>query len=178
MVRRRAVKTQTPITHGWLVEHGPRLVLLARQWVDCHADAEDVLQAALLRFWKHRDSARDPVAYLYRTLRTTAMNHRRSATRRRHHENQATMEPRRGEALFEDPAAKAEVTELSERITLALQSLPIEQREVVVMRTWGHLSFDAIGDAVGVPPRTAQSRYRYGIESMRRFVETATGVTP
>ncbi len=165
-------------THAWLIEHGPRLVLLARQWVACRADAEDVLQAAFVRFWKHRESARDPVAYLYRTVRTVAMNHHRSATRRRYHENQAAAELHHGETLFEDPADKAEQTELSESITRALESLPIEQREVVVMRTWGELSFDAIGEAVGAPSRTAQSRYRYGIESMRRFVETATEVTP
>jgi len=80
--------------------------------------------------------------------------------------------------MFEDPADKAAQTELSERIARALESLPIEQREVVVMRTWGQLSFEAIGEAVGALPRTAQSRYRYGIESMRRFVETTTRVTP
>lgn len=27
----------------WLAEHGPALVLLARQWVDSRADAEDVV---------------------------------------------------------------------------------------------------------------------------------------
>lgn len=178
MVYRQDVNMQPPTTHAWLIEHGPRLVLLARQWVACRADAEDVLQAAFVRFWKHRETARDPVAYLYSIVRTVAMNHHRSATRRRQHEHQAAGEPHRSEALFEDPADKVEQTELSESITRALESLPIEQREVVVMRTWGQLSFDAIGEAVGVPPRTAQSRYRYGIESMRRFVATTTGVTP
>jgi RNA polymerase sigma-70 factor (ECF subfamily) len=148
---------------------------MARQWVPCHADAEDIVQTAFVRFWKRADQARDPVAYLYRTVRTTAMNHHRSRTRRKHHEDAAASQPRR-EAMFADPAARAEQAELGERVGSALDTLPIEQREVVVMRVWGQLSFEAIGEAAEVPARTAQSRYRYGIEALRRAINAAQGV--
>ncbi|NNE92375.1 MAG: RNA polymerase sigma factor, partial [Verrucomicrobiales bacterium] len=36
----------------WLRENGPRLMLYARQQTRCEADAEDVLQAALVKTWK------------------------------------------------------------------------------------------------------------------------------
>jgi RNA polymerase sigma-70 factor (ECF subfamily) len=44
------------------------------------------------------------------------------------------------------------------------------------MRVWGQLSFEAIGEAAEVPARTAQSRYRYGIEALRRAINAAQGV--
>lgn len=172
------MKIDKPPSQTWLREHGPRLVLMARQWVPCHADAEDIVQTAFVRFWKHADSARDPLAYLYRTVRNTAMNHHRSTTRRRQHEDAAAQQPAYREPMFTDPAAHAEQAELGEHISAALCTLPIAQREVVVMRVWGQLSFDAIGQAAEIPPRTAQSRYRYGIEALRRAVGTGQAVNP
>ena len=40
---------------NWLAEYGNRLMLFARQQTRCEADAEDVLQMALVKTWKtHR----------------------------------------------------------------------------------------------------------------------------
>ena len=39
---------------AWFAEHGARLRLIARQWTRCEADADDVLQEAFVRFWKHQ----------------------------------------------------------------------------------------------------------------------------
>jgi DNA-directed RNA polymerase specialized sigma24 family protein len=41
---------------AWLDEHGPALVLLARQWVPTQADAEDVVQEAFVRGWRSRNT--------------------------------------------------------------------------------------------------------------------------
>src|SRR5688572_6497829 len=38
----------------WFRQHGPRLLLYARQATRSVADAEDVLQEALVRFWRHQ----------------------------------------------------------------------------------------------------------------------------
>lgn len=162
--------------HDLLREHGPRLVLMARQWVSCHADAEDVVQSAFVRYWNRRDAAQDPVAYLYRTLRNTAMNHRRSESRRQRHEQASAEQLPRHEAMFVSPPEHAEREELGEQVTRALSTLPIEQREVIVMRTWAQLSFDTIGEVMEIPARTAQSRYRYGIQALRKAMN-ATGVS-
>ena len=169
------MKIDKPPSQSWLLEHGPRLVLMARQWVPCHADAEDIVQTAFVRFWKHADTARDPIAYLYRTVRNTAMNHHRSRTRRIRHEDAAAQQPA-SELMFNDPSDQAEQAELGEQVTVALDTLSADQREVVVMRVWGQLSFDAIGEAVGIPTRTAQSRYRYGIEALRHAMNTSKAV--
>lgn len=48
--------------------------------------------------------------------------------------------------------------------------LPEEQREVVVMRIYGDLSFREIADATGVSINTALGRMRYALANLRRMM--------
>ncbi len=57
-----------------------------------------------------------------------------------------------------------------QRVTLALEKLPIEQREVVVLRLQGDLKFRQIAEMLDVSVNTAQSRYRYGMEKLRQLL--------
>jgi len=147
----------------WLRELGPKLVLLARQWVNCQADAEDVVQEALVRFWQRRESPRDPVVFLYACVRNVAKNWQRGVGRRRGHERQAATE----EPLFEPPDGELLTRERGEEIQAVLRTLPEEQREVVVLKIWSGLTFQAIGELLEVPLGTAQSRYRYALQALR-----------
>ena len=49
----------------------------------------------------------------------------------------------------------------------ALAALPTEQREVIVMKIWGGLTFKGIGNVLRISPNTAASRYRYALEALR-----------
>jgi RNA polymerase sigma-70 factor (ECF subfamily) len=51
----------------------------------------------------------------------------------------------------------------------ALRTLPGEQREVVVLRIWGQLTYEEAAAVIGISPNTAASRYRYGIEKLREI---------
>lgn len=146
----------------WLSEQAPKLILFARQWVCCHADAEDVFHTAFVRFWRQRDRVRDPVPFLYACVRSAAINWRRERGRRERRERAVGREP-----LFatdQDRLAKAETDEAIEE---ALGRLPDEQREVVVMRIWGELSFPQIGEVLSISPSTADTRYRSGLKRLR-----------
>ncbi len=55
----------------------------------------------------------------------------------------------------------------SERLDRALQALPDQQREVVVLRIEGELTFAEIGRVLGVSSNTVASRYRYALEKLR-----------
>src|SRR5688572_19637960 len=70
----------------WLDEHGAALVLLARHWVATHADAEDVVQEAFVRFWRSRDSVQEPLAYLYSCVKHCALDWQRGRQRRQQRE--------------------------------------------------------------------------------------------
>ena len=44
-------------------------------------------------------------------------------------------------------------------------------REVVTLKVWGGLTFAEIATTLGIPANTASSRYRYGIEELRRLTK-------
>jgi len=62
--------------------------------------------------------------------------------------------------LFERPG---ESDERGAAVVAAMQILPEEQREVLVMKIWGNLSFPEISRALQIPANTAASRYRYAL---------------
>jgi RNA polymerase sigma-70 factor (ECF subfamily) len=58
-----------------------------------------------------------------------------------------------------------------EETGLALQSalaeLPVEQREVIMLRVWGRMTFEEAAAVLDISPNTAASRYRYALEKLR-----------
>src|SRR5258708_1190051 len=44
-----------------------------------------------------------------------------------------------------------------------------EQREVVVMKIWGGLTFEEAAAVIGISPNTAASRYRYGLTKLKEI---------
>jgi len=152
---------------AWLDEHAAALVLLARQRSHSHAEAEDIVQDAFVRFWPKRDSARNARAYLYACVRTAAMDRRRGAARRQRREQAVALAADANQdtaGLFEDTAEQDERREAIER---ALTALPVSQKEVVVMKIWGELTFQDIGEALAIPANTAASRYRYALATLK-----------
>jgi RNA polymerase sigma-70 factor (ECF subfamily) len=145
----------------WLEQHGRALALFARQWVSTRADAQDVVQEAFIRFWRSRQRVADPTAYLYACVKHCALDAQRSHRRRLKRE-QATARPET-EPLF----GGIEQSERRRMMQASLRNLPENQREAVVMRIWGGLSFVQIGAALGTSPDTAASRYRFAMARLR-----------
>jgi RNA polymerase sigma-70 factor (ECF subfamily) len=61
--------------------------------------------------------------------------------------------------------------ERDEHLDQALARLPAEQREVVVLKIDGDLTFAELADVLGISPNTAASRYRYAMEKLRADLE-------
>ncbi len=148
----------------WLEEYGSRLMLFARQQTRCEADAEDVLQMALVKTWRthQRKPDRKVVSLAYTNVKRCAIDYGRSADRRRKREDEAAMD--QGElvswfSLPEDDTSRA--------LQVALSKLPEKFREVITLKIWGEQTFEQIGETLSVSPNTAASRYRYGMEALR-----------
>ena len=148
----------TPQDFGRLVErHGPPLILYARQW--CHAP-EDVVQEAFLKLFALRQPPHEVVPWLYRVVRNGAIDAAKLDRRRQRRES-AVARPAR---WFIEP----EVDGLdAEAAVAALQRLPLEQREAIVARLWGGLSFEEIAEVVGCSASTAFRRFSAGIDALR-----------
>jgi RNA polymerase sigma factor (sigma-70 family) len=138
--------------------HAAPLVLYARQWC---AAPEDVVQEAFLKLVCQGRSPQDVVAWLYRVVRNGALDAAKSARRRQRRESAAARPVR----WF----VEAEVDGLdAESAVAALQRLPPDQREVIVARHWGGLSFEQIAEVAGCSASTAFRRYTAGVEDLRQ----------
>jgi RNA polymerase sigma-70 factor (ECF subfamily) len=101
------------------------------------------------------------VPWLYRVVRNAAISAARAETRRRRHETAAA---ERAPAWF----AAAEPTALDvTAATVALQALPLEQREVIVAHLWGGLTFEQIAELVSCSSSTAHRWYAAGLSALR-----------
>lgn len=146
----------------WLDRHLDALILLARQWVSGHADAEDVVQEAFIRFWRSRDRVADPVAYCFACVKHVALDWQRRRSRQSRREAAAARSE--VESWFD---VALEQNERRLAVEAALRTLPGNQREVLVLRIWGELSFPQIAAALDVPAETAKSRCRYALARLR-----------
>jgi RNA polymerase sigma-70 factor (ECF subfamily) len=142
--------------------HCSTLILYAKQW---HPnEAEDVVQEAFLRMvrratWEGMPT--NPVAWLFTAVRNEAIDRHRKTKRRQRHEQQAMAER---PIWFETPPDTA--LRSSELLEL-LDTLPPEQREVVIARIWGGLTFDEIAALTGDSRTTVHRRYGDALERLR-----------
>ena len=55
----------------------------------------------------------------------------------------------------------------------AIGRLPPAQREILVLKIWGELTFEQIAAQLDLSPNTAASRYRYAITALRKELMSA-----
>ncbi len=144
---------------------GPALLLFARRWTNCRAEAEDIVQEAFVRFWRRQHSIENR-ALLYATVRSTALDRLRSDQRR----------ARREAAVALDGARHLEpqfttVDEGQQLLAAAVERLPNEQREVVILKIWNELTFAEIGNVLEISQNTAASRYRYALGALKKILQ-------
>ncbi len=154
----------------WIEAHGPKLLLCARQWTRSLADAEDVVQEAFVRYWRHqRHLPGDPSALIVTSIRRAALDLARRQDRRTAREERADGGMEASDAIFEQLPGEGDERRIE--IEVALQRLPAEQREVLVLKIWQELTFEQIGTALDISPNTAASRYRYALNALRQQLE-------
>jgi RNA polymerase sigma-70 factor, ECF subfamily len=146
-------------------ELAPGLILFARQWVRSVADAEDVVQDAFVRFWRRELSVRNR-SLLYSAVRSAALDLIRKDSRRARREVAAFSET--------DQVVEPQFEQLDDsqrELVAAMDRLPCEQREVLVMKIWNDLTFAEIAAAIGISQNTAASRYRYALGSLKKTLQ-------
>jgi RNA polymerase sigma-70 factor (ECF subfamily) len=167
--------------HDWLEANGPRLLLFARQQTRGNHDAEDILQEALVKLARKVDEGvfvggqEAWMPFLYTQIRREAIDKGRKDDRRRKREENVVedaigLNPVDKGSWFSGANAGDEQAEMLEH---ALKELPEKFAEVVVMKVWGERTFDDIGKVLGISLHTAASRYRYGLEALRKNLATA-----
>ena len=125
------------------------------------ASAEDAVQQLFLKLMQAKVSMpEEPLAYLYRAVRNTSFNLRRSTRRE--------VEMNERENWLMEPEGRAEEA-LS--VQAALRDIPQEQREAVFLKIWGGMTLQEISEVLEIPMNTVASRYRYALEKLREKLQ-------
>jgi RNA polymerase sigma-70 factor (ECF subfamily) len=110
------------------------------------------------------------MAYLYTTIRRLAIDLGRKDDRRRKREDYVSDEIESEAAHKFDPWFDSDASEEETRSQLerGLKDLPQKFAEVIVLKIWGDKTFAEIGEMLNISQNTAASRYRYGLEILKR----------
>lgn len=148
-----------PDVLGQLVDrHAAALVLYARQWT---LAPEDVVQDAFLKLAALPRPPAQVVPWLYRVVRNGALDAWRAEQRRRRHEAGAAGQHPGWFMATEDATLDAEAA------AGALDSLSHDQREVIVARLWGGLTFEQIALVTGTSSSATHRLYVAGLSALR-----------
>ena len=165
----------------WLAEHSPRLILFARQQTRSSEDAEDIVQDAIVKLVEKLDANEFVggqeawIPYLFTSIRRLAIDLGRRDDRRKRREDFVgeDVEADQKDAFhpwFESESSDDETRQLLEA---GLKELPPKFAEVVIMKIWGERTFAEIGEALEISQNTAASRYRYGLEALKKKLSSA-----
>lgn len=165
----------------WLAENGSRMLLFARQQTRNAEDAEDVLQDALIKLARKVDEGtfdggqESWKPYLYTAIRRLAIDLGRKNDRRGKREEKSELDRRIHSGGVSDPWFDSDASndETRELLESGLKKLPSKFAEVIVLKIWGEHTFAEIGEMLDVSLNTVASRYRYGLERLRKGLDSA-----
>ena len=119
--------------------------------------------------------------WLYTIARNACIDHQRKMKFRGHASldeaqrgaNQPMVERVANPGLAPDQLALGQA--LRERIRIAVEELPEEQREVFLLRQLQGMGFKEVAEVVGVPVNTVKSRMRYALERLQLGLDDLRG---
>jgi len=127
--------------------------------------AEDVVQGTMIRVFRHWDDAREaPEAYSRQTLLNVCRDQWRRQSRRPHETSLADDNTADASAPFSDVLAERDA------LKQALDTLPQQQREVLLLRFFFDLSVTQTAELLGIPEGTVKSSAHRGLQELRELL--------
>lgn len=147
------------------------LLTLAGSLLGCPAGAEDVVQDVFIQLVQAPGRFRRP-GNLRAWLATCVANRCRDLQRKDHslRKTAAQSVEQSQNRKVDSPVRMVILDEDIQRVSAALSALPYDQRETLVLRVQGNLTFRQIARLQKVSPKTSQSRYHYGIDKLRSLL--------
>ncbi len=155
--------------------HEYRLRAVLVRILDDARDVEEVVQDAFVQAWRNLDNYRGDASlftWLYRIGVNAALA--RARRKRLPTVDVSAIEDVASEERVENlPESAALGRDLRQRIVAALNELPYEYREAVVLRDVGGLSNGEVADALGIGLAAAKSRIHRGRLQLRELLGPA-----
>ena len=147
-------------------EHASALFAFLLNFTRNETDTRDLLQEVFVKLARQPrllHGVRDERSFLLRLAHNAAIDGvRRRDTRERNNDQLAGESP----CVF-PPSNDVDEEAFRRALHDALGGLPADQRAVIHLKLWEGLTFEAIAELLELPPNTAASRYRYGLDKMR-----------
>lgn len=147
-----------------VTESAAALALYARQWID-GAGADDAVQEAVVALLSQPRLPQNPRAWMYRAVRNAAIDAVRSTGRRRRREQSIAQSRHEWFIPQLDNGLDAQAAEQS------LRKLGPAEREMVVLRIWGDLTFAEIAEILQLGVSTVHDRYKAALGELRSVLE-------
>ncbi|MGY3264289.1 RNA polymerase sigma factor [Lysobacter sp. HA35] len=152
---------------------GPLYGFVLRQLRDA-ATTDEIFQDVWQRVIAARESWRPDAAFstwLYRIAHNRLGDHWRAA---KHRPAAPADAEARIEALADPESPERTLSDFEQRrrLRMALDELPPEQREVVLLRLEQELTLEEIGEITGAGRETVKSRLRYAMDKLRTRLST------
>ena len=151
-----------------------RAFALAYRLTQDAESAEDVKQAALLRAYERLDDFNGRAAFstwLLRIVVNLCRDRYRSSSVRERALGRLRNAYRDARAAIPMVDGVLEWTETTNRVAQAVRSLPVDVREVVVMRHYMDLKFVKIAETLDIPVSTVKTRTALGLRLLRESLE-------
>ena len=134
--------------------------------------AEDVTQEVFVVLWQHPDRF-DPARGTLRTW-LGMLAYRRSVDRVREEDRRTQRETRsdRSAPVASEVDDRLTATWLSSRVRDALDLLPAEQREAVMLAYYGDRTYRQVAVELAIPEGTAKSRVRQALSKLDRLLRS------
>ena len=165
-VRKSARETEKAVDLATLYdEHSHAVYRLLLAMLGSAADAQDALSEVFLHLARRNlREIHEPRAYLLVSARREAL------VTLRHRRRETSLTPF-VDSFFAIQQLDADQALFARQAEEALETLPAEQREVVVLKIYEGLTFDEIAGLIHIPRNTVASRYRYALERLRKLLK-------
>jgi RNA polymerase sigma-70 factor, ECF subfamily len=149
-------------------EHGKAMLAYATRLTGDRAAAEDVVQEALIRAWRHPDSLVNGRGSVRGWLLTVVRNLVTDRVRAR---NARPTEV--AETPTSDPVERDHADQVVDSMVVlaALDDLSAEQREVLEQVYLHGRTVNEAAERLGIPPGTVKSRSYYGLRALRELFQ-------
>jgi len=148
-------------------KYADTLLTLAANLLNDKEDAEDVVQDVFISFVQSvqkfhlRGSLK---GYLTTCVVNRSRDYLRKAKRQ---QTLMTKQTEQAETVVTSSVQLVISSEQLQKLSCAIAELPYEQREAIILRLHGGMRFKQIAGLQNISIKTAQSRYRYGLDKLR-----------
>lgn len=135
--------------------------------------ADEVFQETWLSLIRSQSEQREAVLFktwLYQIGRNRLIDHWRKIGRRQGQQDEYDEQQHGAADPTPGPEQQLSLSRDQQRLQAALEDLPVEQREVFLLRAHADLELQEIAELTATPMETVKSRLRYALQKLRRLL--------